>query len=337
MIKGLDYKLVNLVLISLLIYLIYETRSFWLGVVSILKEILLPFFIAFVLAYVLNTIISSLVKKKIPRTISILIVLITLFLAISIFSYILVPKVVGEITNMTKGIVDFVKDAYLKEELSGFFNDFTLKISGYLSNGMVNAIGLGINFISKFFIVIAGVIYFLIDMERIKEKVKTFFIKRNKRIYQYLSLLNKKLNLYFSGFLKIVIISFFEYFILYLLIGHPNALLLGFLASMGNLIPYFGGIITNIIAAFTAFIISPSLFIKTIIAFVIFSAIDGYIINPLVYGKTNKLHPLIIIVSVFAGGVLGGVMGIIFALPICIILITTYNFFRKDIKIRLKR
>ena len=59
----LDYKLVNLVLISLLIYLIYQTRSFWLGVVSILKEILLPFFIGFIIAYVLNTLVTSLTKK----------------------------------------------------------------------------------------------------------------------------------------------------------------------------------------------------------------------------------------------------------------------------------
>ena len=38
-----NYKLLNVGLFILIIYLIYQTRSFWLGVVSILSEILLPF------------------------------------------------------------------------------------------------------------------------------------------------------------------------------------------------------------------------------------------------------------------------------------------------------
>jgi len=63
----LDYKLINLVLIVLLIYLIYQTRSFWLGVVSILKEILLPFFIAFIIAYAIYPLISSLIDACIRK------------------------------------------------------------------------------------------------------------------------------------------------------------------------------------------------------------------------------------------------------------------------------
>ena len=143
---------------------------------------------------------------------------------------------------------------------------------------------------------------------------------------------------YLSGFMKIVLISFLEYTIIYSIIGHPNALLLGGLASFGNLIPYFGGIITNIIAAITAFVISPALFIKTCIVFMIFSSIDGYVINPLVYGKTNKVHPLIVISSVFIGGILFGIIGIIIALPLSILIIATIKFFKNDlIKMKEKR
>ena len=59
--------------------------------------------------------------------------------------------------------------------------------------------------------------------------------------------------------------------------------------------------------------------------------IDGYIIGPKVYGKTNQLHPLINIFAVFAGGILGGFWGIVISLPITIILIATYKFFKEDI------
>ncbi|MCI9586080.1 MAG: AI-2E family transporter [Bacilli bacterium] len=338
--RQIDYKLVNLVLFILIIYLIYQTSSFWLGVVSILKSILLPFFIAFIIAYVLNIMVSSLVRRNVPRWFSIIVVLGVCVFVVGLLSYLVAPVFVEQITNLFNGIISFFKEITLKyniefsdiqHQLSTTFNDTLEKMGSYVSNGAINLIGIGVNILSGFFIVLAATIYFLIDMDKIEKKVKRFWIKKNKRIYLYLSLVNKELKNYLSGFLKIIIISFIEYIILYSLIGHPNAFMLGTLASFGNFIPYFGGIITNLIAAITAFVISPELFIKTIIIFIVFSSVDGYIINPLVYGKSNQIHPLIIIISVFAGGILGGFIGIIFALPIAIIILSTYNFFKTDI------
>ena len=123
-----------------------------------------------------------------------------------------------------------------------------------------------------------------------------------------------------------------EYTLVYTIIGHPNAILLGCLAMIANLIPYFGGMINNAVAAITAFVISPALFIKTVILFVILSIIDGNVINPLVYGKTNKVHPLVVIMSVFAGGALFGILGIIISLPFAIIIIATFKYFKDDVK-----
>ena len=60
--------------------------------------------------------------------------------------------------------------------------------------------------------------------------------------------------------------------------------------------------------------------------------VDGYVINPIVYGKTNKVHPLVVIMSVFAGGILFGILGIIISLPLAIIIITTIQYFKDDVK-----
>ena len=51
----------------------------------------------------------------------------------------------------------------------------------------------------------------------------------------------------------------------------------------------------------------------------------------MVYGKTNKVHPLVVITSVFAGGILFGIFGIIISLPLSILLIATIKFFKDDI------
>ena len=151
------------------------------------------------------------------------------------------------------------------------------------------------------------------------------------KISKYIEILDEEMMKYLGGLLKIVFITLFEYSLGYLLIGHPNALLLGLLASLAVVIPYFGGIFINIIALITAFVISSTLFIKTIICVLVLSFIDGYLINPLVYGKSNQLHPLIVIIAVFAGGILFGLFGIIMALPLSIIIVSTIRYFKKDI------
>ena len=70
----------------------------------------------------------------------------------------------------------------------------------------------------------------------------------------------------------------------------------------------------------------------------IFSAIDGYVINPLVYGKTNRVHPLIVISSVFIGGILFGIVGIVISLPLSILIIASIKYFKSDlIEIKEKR
>lgn len=341
MIKNkLDYKLVNMTLIVFSIYLIYQTKDFWLGILSLFFKITLPFFIAFVLAYSIFPFVRKLMNKGIPKGISVFtVILCILVIGISMISLI-TPLLIDQTTSLFNGIVSFLKEISLsynvnfkdvQNTLSSSFNNILEKLGSLISNGAINVISVSANYISKFFIVFAAFIYFLVDMDKIRDFIKEFLNNKSKKMYDYVATLDNEMEMYLSGFMKIVIISFFEYSIIYTIIGHPNAVLLGGLAAFGNLIPYFGGIITNIIAAVTAFVISPHLFIKTCIVFIVFSSVDGYLINPLVYGKTNKVHPLVVIISVFAGGILFGILGIIISLPLSILIIATIKYFKSDI------
>ena len=49
------------------------------------------------------------------------------------------------------------------------------------------------------------------------------------------------------------------------------------------------------------------------------------------YCKTNNISPLLTIFAVFAGGVLGGFVGILIALPLTIILRTIFKYYKGDI------
>ena len=129
-----------------------------------------------------------------------------------------------------------------------------------------------------------------------------------------------------------MVIEFFEYSILFKIVNHPNWLILGILACVMTVIPYFGGLITNVIALALASVTTPYTFFGTLIICAIFPQIDGYFTSPKVYGKTNNINPLITIMAVSVGGTIAGSIGIIAALPVYLVIRTTYNYFKSDLK-----
>lgn len=337
----LDYKLLNLAIIVLIIFLIYQANNFWVGTLNRFLQIFLPFLFAFAVAYALNPLVKFLTERKVPKALAILIVLVAVVGVFVATIFLVVPLLVEQLTSLFNTIITFfveISNKYdinfgpLQDSLSKSFNDIILKLGKYVSDGAVNFIGISLSYISVFVITFSAAIYFLIDLDNIKIAVKAYLRKKSRKAFAFVVELDKAMKNYLSGFLKIVFISLFEYTIAYFIIGHPQALLLGFLAALSNLIPYFGGMITSMIAAITAFVISPALFARTLVTFFILSALDSYVINPLVYGKSNAIHPIVVILAVFAGGILFGVMGIIISLPVAILIINTFNFFKEDIK-----
>lgn len=346
MIKNkLNYKLVNTALIMLIIYLMYQAGGLWSVVFEKIISILVPFIIAFAFAYALYPYTKFLRDKGIPKGISIFLILAIFFGAFVLVGTFAIPLLFNQLGNLFNGIITFIKEISmqydidfgpLQNTLSDTFNDIIKSSGKYISDGAMSFISTSISYLGTFIIVVSAGIYLLVDMDKIRNFIKRTCKKNSKKTFNYVRTLDHAMKGYLNGFTKIVIISIFEYTIAFLIIGHPDAILLGFLAALGNLIPYFGGIVTNIIALITAFVVSPSLFIKALIVFAILSLLDSYVINPFVYGKSTELEPIIVIFAVFAGGILFGVMGIIISLPLAIILVTTYKFYKEDINDKLE-
>lgn len=335
-----DYKIVNIVLIVLGVFLLILTEKFWISILFAIYKIGMPFLIAFAIAYALYPIVRFLTNKKVPKPLAVILVLLVIASIIALMVFLATPVIIDQTRSLFNGIVTFLKELSLKyninfkvvqDSLSTNFNTILETLGTYIPNGAISFLSVSLELLSVVFIVFTAFVYFLVDMDKIRAGIKKFFRTKSDKVYNYVKLLDDEMEKYLSGFIRIVIISFIEYTLVYTIIGHPDALLLGGLASFGNFIPYFGGIITNIMAAITAFVISPELFIKTVIVFMICSTIDGNVINPLVYGKTNKIHPLVVIISVFAFGRLFGIMGIIISLPVSILIIATLKYFKDDI------
>ena len=340
MIKNkLDFKLINIALLVLVIFLLHQTSDLWIGLVLLLSKIAFPFLIAFAVAYALYPFTKFLEEHKIPKKLSIFLVFSVVIAIFAVTLFMVSPLLFEQLGSLFNSIITFIKEISLEYDidfgplqntLSESFNDIIKGLGKYISDGAISFIGISVNYLSIAFIAVASAIYFLNDMDKIRLRTKKHLSKKPK-IYNYIKQLDYAMKNYLIGFIKIVFITVFEYGITFLIVGHPNAMLLGFLAAVTSLIPYFGGMFTNFIAAITAFVISPALFIRTVIAFFILSGIDSYIINPFVYGKTNEIHPLVVILAVFAGGKIWGIMGIVISLPVAILIITTYHYFKNDI------
>lgn len=337
----IDSKLINIAIIAVIIYLLSQSTNLWWGILSKILKIVLPLFAGFVIAYALHPVLEILKKHKIPKSIGVGIIIVGIIAIIITILVLLVPLLSTQFVSLLDSLLVFVKNftenfnldlGSIQDTLMQSLNEIITNVGKYVSDGAVKTINASINAVTNIVVAIASSVYFLIDMDKIRDGIKSYLRKKSKLWYEYISKLDYEIKNYLKGFMRIVCISFFEYTIAYYIIGHPNALLLGFLAGLSNFIPYFGGTIIQVIAAVTAFVVSPSLFVKVLILAVILSVIDTYIINPLVYGKSNAVHPIVVIASVFAGGILFGFVGIIIALPLSIIVLATYKFYKDRIK-----
>ena len=336
----INYKLVNVILVVVLICLIYFIKGLWLGILSKTIAVLLPFMVAFAVSYALYPYSKKLELCGIPKWLSVGIIYFILIGFLIILGITVVPLLYDQtvlfLSNISVVLTDIsskfeIDLGILQESISSISTDVLKNIGSSISSGALNILNASISVITNLIIILAASVYFLWDMEKIRMWFRKNLKRKNKRAYEYIKTLDEAISHYFTGLFRTIIIQFIEYTIVFFLIGHPNYLVLSILAAVTTIIPYFGGLLVNILAIIIAAVVNTKLLILTILVCIICPNIDGYIIGPKVYGKTNQLPALINIFAVFAGGVLAGFWGIVVSLPIAITIITTYRFFEDDI------
>lgn len=100
------------------------------------------------------------------------------------------------------------------------------------------------------------------------------------------------------------------------LLGIPYALLIGLLAGLFDIIPYFGPIIGALPAVALALTRSPWIAVWVILMFIAVHELEGAVLSPRIIGNRVGLHPLVVIVAVLAGAEVGGIMGMLVGVPL---------------------
>ncbi len=151
----------------------------------------------------------------------------------------------------------------------------------------------------------------------------------DSQVHHAISDIANMLSRYFRGlFLQMLIFATFITIALSVL-GIKNALLIGVFAALLNVIPYIGPIIGAVFGI--VFTISSGLeldfytqilpqIIKVVCVFWAAQMLDNYIVQPYIFSSSILAHPLEIFIVVLMGAKLGGVMGMVLAIPFYTIL-----------------
>jgi predicted PurR-regulated permease PerM len=121
---------------------------------------------------------------------------------------------------------------------------------------------------------------------------------------------------YVTGNLFISLIAGITSTLVLLALGVPYAVALGLLVAILDLIPLAGATIAAIIVCSIGFLHSLAAGIILIVFFIVYQQIENHLLQPLVYSRTVRLSPLVILISVLVGAQIAGVLGALAAIPV---------------------
>lgn len=317
--------------------------------------ILQPVVIAFVIAYILNSSVDYFEDKlkrikyvnrlKATRGLAVLLVLalvsVGLVVLVSLIVYSVTDQIrlanfddlVNLINQYSKSATDFFNSLATKlTELnieSTEINKVVTQISQYIVSfstnmlsGVVGSLSNITGFFTTMFFSIIIAIYFLIDGSMLKTALSKvtyalFSDKMNRKIKGFVH----DAHVVFSGYLKgqLLDVLFMMVFISLTLsiVGVKFAVLIGIVAGIGNMIPYCGPFIAYGASALVCFVNGDiTKLVIAIIALVVIQAIDANVVGPKLLSYSIEVHPLLVIVSLIIGSSIGGLFGMLLAVPV---------------------
>jgi predicted PurR-regulated permease PerM len=121
---------------------------------------------------------------------------------------------------------------------------------------------------------------------------------------------------YVNGNLLISLIAGTSTTIVLLAIGVPFALALGLIVAILDLIPLAGATLGAIVVTLVALSHSATSAIIVLVFYVVYQQLENHLLQPLIYGRTVRLSPLAILLSVLIGAQVAGVIGALVAIPV---------------------
>ena len=313
-----------------------------------LQSVILPFLVAFILSYAINPLVQKLQDKAhIRRWVAILLVYLSTALMIGLILWWLIPLVweqlqsawkyvptaidyynntfrswvrshtsirlpAMQVRDMSKGLVDFLKENYNITDVRSFFTNLIL--SGM---SVINVAGIVV-------LVPILMFYFLYNWDERLIKIRHMIPNRYiLSVYRIAKECDEALMSFIKGQILVMVLLGMVYAVQLQLIGLKVGLIIGMMAGIASFVPYLGftlGFIAAIIAGLFQFGVDWVHLVLIVGAFMVGQAVEGYILQPLLLGDKIGLSPLWVIFAVLAGAALAGIAGMLIALPLAAVL-----------------
>lgn len=140
-----------------------------------------------------------------------------------------------------------------------------------------------------------------------------------ERTLYLLDQVDRTARLYFVGLMQLTVLDTLCLAGGLWLLGVSGPLLLGFLTAVLAWVPYVGsilGCVLVVLVAATDFPGVPVVAYGAVALFMIVRLLDDFIFMPLTIGRSLKMHPLLTVLMIFAGGAVAGVPGLMLVLPV---------------------
>ena len=347
--KVITYGILNalkkIIIFSLILYFFY-----------LIRPILVYLSISLIITIILTPLILFLKRRlKFNNSLAAITSMSGLILIIGLLIKSFIPLLVEQARNLSllnstelqtsvNKIIEKYSDLYFTNDSnfinsiinSKLFNQLDLSYITELLNNIIAGLG---SFSIGIFTIIFITFFFLRDSEIIINKIKLLIPKGIKsNVNESISQINNLLSRYFLALIIQITILFILYLILLSIVGINNILIIAFLCALLNLIPYVGPLISGFLLTiltltnyididFGAIILSKVIYV--VIGFVIVQAIDNFLIQPILFSKSVKSHPLEIFLVILIFGYIFGITGLILAVPsytiIKVILRTVYS------------
>jgi predicted PurR-regulated permease PerM len=206
-------------------------------------------------------------------------------------------------------------EGYIREKVASFLTATNISL---FFNQVLSVLG---NFFVAFFAISFLTFFFLRDGKKVVEALlavvpESYTEKAKNVLVQSQHLLKR----YFIGILIEMLVVITLLSIGLSIAGVKHALLIALFAGIVNVIPYVGPLIGAGFALFIGLTTNTDqtmlgILLKIIIVFPIVNLTDAFLLQPLIYSNSVKAHPLEIFLVILLGATIGGIGGMILAVP----------------------
>lgn len=212
--------------------------------------------------------------------------------------------------------------ASLRQQITSIDGRKGTDIAAVFGTGLLGAFNVVKNFMVQFFFAVIFSIYFLFDTKGMSAYWdRVFHALMGDKVYKVFQICLSDLDTCFTGYIRgqlaDAIIMAVLVTVVFSIARIPYAALIGIATGIGNLIPYVGPFVAYGMTVICCLLKGEfKLIIIGIILVFIIQTIDGNIVNPRLLSSSINVHPVLVIVALLFGGAIGGLLGMLLAVPV---------------------